>query len=135
MVLDNGLGLKLGWLLFDHSLSLFSILCASVFCRHDIFYNENLWVGLCLYCSTGVPAWLQVVCSFKSKTQNIYDSETSGKEFLLVLPNIWQLLPIITTMIKLFSVFTWYCGPSIHQNLCKNAFFPIMRMITEVESC
>jgi hypothetical protein len=62
-VLTHGMGLKLGWLLVGHSLSLCSIPGAvPAFLVERIHLGlKVLWVGWYLYNSTAVPAGLQEV--------------------------------------------------------------------------
>ena len=62
-MLAHGMGLKLGWLLVGQSLSLCSSPVPIFLVDRINFGLKFLWVGWCLYCSTGVPARLQEVTS------------------------------------------------------------------------
>jgi hypothetical protein len=66
------MGLKLGWLLVDHSLSLCSIFVSAFLLNRTNFRLKILWVTWCPYLFTGSPAWLQEVATSDAISPLLY---------------------------------------------------------------
>jgi hypothetical protein len=98
-VLAHGVGLKLGWLLFGHSLNLWSI-PVFVFLVDRISYGlKFLWVGWCPYCSIGISSsqWEVASSGFISTvlwvTAKVIPTWHLTYPRSLSLPRRWSLPP------------------------------------------
>ena len=96
----------MGWSLFAHSLSLWSIFVPALLVSRTNFGQKGLWVGWYPYSSTGSPAGLQEVATsdFMPPAASHSSSHPHRLPGASPIPGLWHILEIPShTLISIHS--------------------------------